>query len=167
MTSFAEYGPKQIDIRCVFDDSSTLRAVSLLPMGDDDAESNITTVSLTPAEPVRTFRWFARSPFASGFGYRPYDGQGGAWTDGLAGPQLVLYSSQLRKQETAREASVTSIRGVRESVPHRPGHSTEVAAVAPRRRSSRSPPARRRSPRTNCCMSVSTTRRSRCSYPGM
>ena len=129
VTSFATYGPQEINVRCVFDDSATLRAVSLLPRGSDEAAENITTVSLTPAEPVRTFRWFARSPFAAGLKYRPYDGQGGAWTDAPGGSELVLYSSRLQKQEAAREVSARSGKGVRESLAHRPGRKTEAAAV--------------------------------------
>jgi hypothetical protein len=130
VTSFPTYGPQQADVRCVFDDGAPMRALSLLPRGAVEADENITTFSFTPAEPLRTFRWFASSPFSPGFRYRAFDPTGGAWTDAPAGP-LVVYSSQLRKREVIREVLARSGHAIRESVPRRPGRVLESAAAGP------------------------------------
>jgi hypothetical protein len=96
--SFSTYGPQQVTIRCVFDDASRSRAVTLLPAGAADTPENATTVALTPQEPVRTHRWFAPSPFADGIRYRPYGG--GAWSRHRpADGELVLFSSELDQPE--------------------------------------------------------------------
>lgn len=130
LTSFPTYGPQQIEVRCVFDDRSTLQAVSLLPAGSAETAENVTTLSLTPAESSRTFRWFARSPFGVGLRYRPHDAQGGAWTEvPLGTPTLVLFSSRFQRQETMRKVFTKSERGIRESLPRRPGRQTESAAA--------------------------------------
>jgi hypothetical protein len=102
--SFPTYGPQQVTVRCVFDDASLSRAVTLLPAGAADAPENATTVVLTPQEPVRTHRWFAPSPFADGIRYRPY-GDGGAWSRHRpADGELVLFSSELGRREARRTA---------------------------------------------------------------
>jgi hypothetical protein len=131
LSSFAQYGPQHVDVQCVFDDAATMRAVSFLPLGSDDVPDNVTTMSFTPAEPLRTFGWFAASPFKAGFRYRAYDGQGGEWT-AVPDPTatLVLTSSRLRKQERAREVAARSQRATREVVPRRPGARFEAAAAA-------------------------------------
>jgi hypothetical protein len=129
LTSFASYGPRQTKIRCVFDDNAALRAISILPAGRDEAAENITTLSLTQAEPVRTFRWFALSPFAAGFRYRPYDPQGGGWMESPAGSELVLYSSDLQKRDRPKEIAARAERGVREASLSRPVGRSESAVI--------------------------------------
>ena len=130
LTSFPTYGPQQIEVKCVFDDSSTLQAVSLLPDGSAESAENITTLPLTPADSSRTFGWFARSPFGTGFRYRPYHAHGGAWTEvPLGTPTLVLFSSRLQRQEIMREVFTKSERGIRESLPRRPRRQTEAATT--------------------------------------
>ena len=105
VSSFAAYGPRQAQVRCVFDDAATLRAVSLLPDGLEDVDANITSLSFTPAEPVRTFRWFAASPFRAGFRYRSHDATDGAWSASPRGEPLVVHSSRLRATERRRESA--------------------------------------------------------------
>jgi hypothetical protein len=131
LSSFAQYGPQHVDVQCLFDDAATMRAVSFLPLGSDDVPENVTTMSFTPAEPVRTFGWFAASPFKAGFRYRAYDGQGGEWTS-VPEPAatLVLTSSRLRKQERAREVAASSRQATHEIATRRPGARLEAAAAA-------------------------------------
>ncbi|HSN19254.1 MAG TPA: hypothetical protein VLS49_01165 [Usitatibacter sp.] len=129
VTSFSTYGPRQAEVRCVFDDNATVRAVSLLPDGLAESDDNVTTLSFTPAESARTFRWFARSPFHPGFRYRAYDPQGGAWSDAPASGPLVVYSSKLKRQEAKREVAVASRKAIRESAPLRLGRRAEAAPV--------------------------------------
>lgn len=131
VTAFPSYGPQQAGIRCVFDDSAALRAVSLLPMGSADLPENITTMSFSPAEPVRTWLWFAPSPFASGFRYRAFGLDGTAWLEAPANRELVLYSSQLRPQKPEREVTARAGKGMRESIARRPGRTTETTAPEP------------------------------------
>jgi hypothetical protein len=111
VTSFPAYGPQAVDVRCIFDDSATLQAVSLLPMDRDESPENVTALSFTPAEPVRTFRWSSRSPFASGFRYRAFGALQAAWTEVQSRSMLVLNSSQLRKQERQRVRLETTAAG--------------------------------------------------------
>lgn len=130
LTSFPTYGPQQAQVRCVFDDGAAMRALSFLPNGLEESDEAVTTVSFTPAEPERTFRWFAPSPFRPGFRYRSFDAQGGAWAQGPRGPEaLVVYSSRLRRQEALREVAAKSGKAMRESLPRRPGKRTESAPV--------------------------------------
>lgn len=125
LTSFPNYGPRQVDVRCVFDDSVALRALSLLPLGADD--SSITTLSFSRQESMRTFRWFATSPFHSGLRYRAYDSPAAAWSDAPDGGPLVVYSSQLGRQDTKREVVARIGDALRESAPIRLGRQNESA----------------------------------------
>jgi hypothetical protein len=130
VTSFEQYGAHQVAVQCVFDDDTTIQAVSFVPMGSEESAGDITTIAFTPAEPARIFRWFARSPFASGFRYRAFDEQNGAWTEVRSGEPLMLYSSKLRKSEPAREVAARSGRALREVVPLRPGRRLEAGLVS-------------------------------------
>jgi hypothetical protein len=126
VTSFPTYGPHTVEVRCVFDDSATLRAVSLLPADREAAAENITTISFTPAEPVRSFQWSARSPFAAGLRYRGFGAPQAAWVDVTAGSTLVLHSSQLRNQERQRARLETV-----EAGPAAPESVVEAVGVSP------------------------------------
>ena len=126
LTSFPAYGPQQADVRCVFDDSATLQALSLLPADREDSPENITTISFTPSEPARTFRWSSRSPFAGALRYRAYGAPNGAWRDAPAGSPLVVYSSMLRKQERHRKRREAAAAG-----PATPESAIEPVATSP------------------------------------
>lgn len=109
VTSFADYGPQEIEIRCTFDDSAGVVALSFLPRDQDDLPENITTLSFSPAEPVRTYRWSSRTPFASGVRYRPFGVLQGGWTEATPGSVVGVLSSQLRKQERQRSRRLESV----------------------------------------------------------
>lgn len=128
LSTFGTYGPRQAEIRCDFDDAATVRAVTLLPAGDEDTPGNATTIALTPAEPDHTYRWFARSPFAPGYRYRLSDHPGAPWTTVLDGEDLSLRSSQFTGG-TAREIAVRSGAGLKESLPGKPRRVTEAGAL--------------------------------------
>lgn len=68
LTSFREYGPQSLDVRCDFSPGAKLLAVDLLPEGS--APASISVVFMTPETPARKFNWFASSPFTSGYRYR-------------------------------------------------------------------------------------------------
>jgi hypothetical protein len=129
LASFASYGPRQAQVRCVFDDGASLRALSLLPDGLEETDANVTSLAFTPAEPVRTFHWFAASPFQGGLRHRPYDASGGAWTHAAGVEPVVVYSSRLRRTEAMRTAVARSGAAIRESLPRRPGGRLESVAV--------------------------------------
>jgi hypothetical protein len=71
LTAFREYGPHEVEIECVFTGEMKLVAIDLLPEGAA-ADANATTLHFTPLQPKRTWNWFARSPFAAGYRYRPH-----------------------------------------------------------------------------------------------
>ena len=127
VTSFADYGPQRADIKCIFDDTATLQALSLLPMDREETADNITALSLTPAQPVKTFEWSSRSPFAPGFRYRPFNAPQGAWSEFRSGSTLVLYSSQMRRQERARVRRLESTT----AGPAAPESAVDPAGVSP------------------------------------
>jgi hypothetical protein len=126
LTSFPGYGPQKVDIRCVFDDSATLHALSLLPMDREDTPDNVTTLSFTPAEPVRTFQWFSTSPFAPGLRYRAFLAPQSEWSEFRSGAALVVHSSQLHKQERMRARLETA-----EAGPAAPESAVDPAGISP------------------------------------
>lgn len=70
--AFAEYGPHYVDIHCVFGDQEMVYVLELLPEGKDPVAKNITLLSFTPKEPLRSWQWYADSIFQPGFRYRSY-----------------------------------------------------------------------------------------------
>jgi hypothetical protein len=72
--SFAEYGPHEIEVSCIFDTTTPLFAIDLLTEEQPDTAEMSTVVSLTPAQPKRAWRWFASNPFRAGYRYRPHTG---------------------------------------------------------------------------------------------
>jgi hypothetical protein len=69
--SFAEYGPHTVEVTCTFDDASQIYAIELATEDQMDAKSAPVLLMFTPARPSRSWTWFARSPFAPGYRYRP------------------------------------------------------------------------------------------------
>ncbi|MBE9012973.1 hypothetical protein IQ250_22485 [Pseudanabaenaceae cyanobacterium LEGE 13415] len=65
--SFQEYGAHQVSIECEFSDDLKLYAIELVP----EDSSDISTLFFTPANPIKTWSWFAKSPFKAGYRYRP------------------------------------------------------------------------------------------------
>jgi hypothetical protein len=70
LSSFREYGPQTLDIRCTFHTDSPLLAIDLLPESSPENAASIMVLALTPQTPQRQWSWFAASPFASGYRYR-------------------------------------------------------------------------------------------------
>lgn len=108
LASFPTYGPQELALRCVFDDQASVRALSLLPAGLPEVDENVTTVSFTPAQPIRTQRWFSTSPFHEGVRYRPHGSTGGWLTHRPADGELVVFSSLLQPTGAAPEVAVRS-----------------------------------------------------------
>jgi hypothetical protein len=82
--SFAEYGPHEITITCVFDDETTSFAVDLLPEAAPESQDEITVLAFEPQRSSRTWRWFAANPFRAGYRYRlndSNDGGAGPWSE--------------------------------------------------------------------------------------
>jgi hypothetical protein len=127
--SFPAYGPRQAQVRCEFDDAASVRAVNLLPLGEENQPENTTTVALTPADATATYRWFARSPFAPGYRYRPHDAGDAPWTVVPAGGDLVLRSSELATGSALREIAVRPGTGLREVLPRPPRPATEAGVL--------------------------------------
>lgn len=81
--SFREYGPHAVEIVCDFGRGGDLFALELLAEGLDETPQNINVVHFTPAKPLKTWSYFAASPFAGGYRYRPRRGPGAspaAWS---------------------------------------------------------------------------------------
>ena len=70
LSSFREYGPQALEIRCAFAAGVRLLAIELLPELSAESPANIGVVALTPDSPHRQWTWFASSPFAPGYRYR-------------------------------------------------------------------------------------------------
>ncbi|MBD2056046.1 hypothetical protein H6F88_08455 [Oculatella sp. FACHB-28] len=70
--SFREYGPHQVKINCIFNDSLPLFAIALLPEDRPETSEEISVLSFTPQQPSKTWSYLARSPFQSGYRYRIY-----------------------------------------------------------------------------------------------
>lgn len=117
LTSFPSYGPSQMQITCIFDDDAQIRALSVLPIGLDDTPDNVTTLAFTPAEPTRTFRWFASTPFTAGLRYRGSAAMGSLWSVAPADVGLVVKSSRLKRQERARPVAARAAQPVHEALP--------------------------------------------------
>jgi len=83
LSSFREYGPQTLDIRCTFDAGARLLAVDLLPESSPESPENISVVALTPESPQRQWKWFAPSPFAPGYHYRIHkaDASANPWSN--------------------------------------------------------------------------------------
>lgn len=83
LSSFREYGPQTLDVRCTFHDGAALLAIDLLPEGASDTPNNITVIGMTPNSPQKQWTWFATSPFAPGYRYRIHtnQGEGNPWSD--------------------------------------------------------------------------------------
>lgn len=131
VTAFSTYGPRETEVRCLFDDAVSIRGISILPLGIDDTPANIATLVFTPAEPVRSFRWFAPSPFATGLQYRAHDANDAPWSLAPADRPLVVKSSQLRRTEAARVVQARAAVPVHEVMPRRLGRQMESAPASP------------------------------------
>src|SRR5262249_27871602 len=68
--SFREYGPQHVEIACVFDDTTPLFAIDLLPEGHPETPDEISVLFFTPAQPKKVWEWLALSPFHAGYRYR-------------------------------------------------------------------------------------------------
>jgi hypothetical protein len=68
--SFQEYGPHQVKINCIFDNSLPLFAIALLPEDRPETPEEISVLAFTPQQPSKTWSYLARSPFQSGYRYR-------------------------------------------------------------------------------------------------
>jgi len=85
VSSFREYGPQSLDIRCAFPDGRGLMAIDLLPEGSSESPSNITVIALTAQTPQHAWTWFASSPFAPGYRYRQHSsGTPNPWSNVLS-----------------------------------------------------------------------------------
>ncbi len=70
LSSFREYGPQTLDIRCTFHEGTPLVAIDLLPEPAAESANSITVLAMTPQSPQRQWSWFASSPFTPGYRYR-------------------------------------------------------------------------------------------------
>jgi hypothetical protein len=99
-----EYGPHTINMTCNFPEGAALAAFDLLAEDQLDQPEQATTLSFVPAQPSRSWTYFARSPFRAGYVYRAH-----SLTDPTAGPwssvqspfePLVLQVSQLSEMQS-------------------------------------------------------------------
>jgi hypothetical protein len=83
LSSFREYGPQALDIRCEFHEGTPLLAIDLLPEAMPETASNITVMALTPQSPQKQWTWFSSSPFTAGYRYRIHSNGTAAnpWSD--------------------------------------------------------------------------------------
>lgn len=78
-----EYGPHTIPMEVEFEASDVLLVVDVLPEGKLDQPEQATSLFFTPAEPARSWTYFAASPFHAGYVYRvhaPGDPPPGPWS---------------------------------------------------------------------------------------
>lgn len=75
--SFREYGAHQVSIECEFSDNLKLYAIELIP---EDAPE-ISVLFFTPSDPIKVWSWFAKSPFKSGYRYRPRRDSAADWSE--------------------------------------------------------------------------------------
>jgi hypothetical protein len=97
--SFAEYGPHTVSVTCAFDDASQLCAIELASEDRTETDGPPALLVFTPDRPARSWSWFARTPFAPGYRYRPRrdpDQAPAAWSE-VQSPfeALTILSSQL------------------------------------------------------------------------
>lgn len=137
--SFPQYGGHEVEFECEFDGITPVYAIEVLPAGVADSFENSTILAFTPAQTKRSYRWFARSPFRSGFFYRPHqtNGSQGVWrhvsspiehllisperppTGGI-GEIVALSSKVTYKRATVRAQQVRESEGVEENFPISP-----------------------------------------------
>lgn len=100
LSSFREYGPQTLEIRCAFADGTPLLAIDLLPEGVAEAPNNITVMAMTPKSPQKQWTWFAASPFTPGYRYRLHRDEPGAnpWSDVLSPFEPLLLNSATATQ---------------------------------------------------------------------
>ena len=112
LASFGSYGPQRLTVRCDFDDGATSRAISLRPNGGTGGPEEVSTLVLTPAESMRTYRWFATSPFRPGVWWRPYDDTTAERLHVPGDGELVVTSSGIAQPESRRAEVKAVPRGV-------------------------------------------------------
>lgn len=74
LTSFPDYGPHRVPIRCEFKSGTGMVSVDLV----SEEDANPATVTLIPSEPAGTWGYVAQSPFHAGYRYRM---QNADWID--------------------------------------------------------------------------------------
>ncbi|MGG6264660.1 hypothetical protein ACQ4M3_15050 [Leptolyngbya sp. AN03gr2] len=75
--SFREYGAHQVRIECEFSGDLKVYAIELIP--EDSSESRI--LFFTPADPIKVWSWFAKSPFKAVYRYRPRREPAAEWSE--------------------------------------------------------------------------------------
>jgi hypothetical protein len=70
LTSFPDYGPHRVPIRCEFRSGTGMVSVDLA----SEEDANPATVTLVPSAPTGTWGYVAQSPFHAGYRYRCQDG---------------------------------------------------------------------------------------------
>jgi hypothetical protein len=100
LTNLREYGLHAISVEVEFDAPVALVAIDLLPEGKLNQPEVATVLSLTPAQPARSWSYFAAAPFCAGYLYRvhgPADQPPGSWS-AVKSPfdPLKLKATQLR-----------------------------------------------------------------------
>lgn len=75
--SFPEYGPQQVTIELAGSSAAPLVAVDLLPEDRPEDAEPAAVVALTPAQPRKSWSYFAASPFAAGYRFRRHAEPGG------------------------------------------------------------------------------------------
>lgn len=106
LSSFREYGPQSLDIRCTFHDKTPLLAIDLLPEALAEASKNITVMAMTPQSPQKKWTWFAASPFTAGYRYRVHKNDSGAnpWSDVRSPFEPLLLDSAAATQAVSAGA---------------------------------------------------------------
>jgi hypothetical protein len=70
LPTFPEYGPHSVPVECRFGNSTPLVAVELVAEERAQDPQAVDVLALTPAQPSKEWRYFASSPFRSGYHYR-------------------------------------------------------------------------------------------------
>lgn len=86
LSSFPGFGSHRVIVEADFTGLPGLLAIDLVPEGREERNEAIATVALTPATPVKEWRYTALSPFRSGFRYRRH-ADSGAPADPWSGVQ--------------------------------------------------------------------------------
>lgn len=106
LPAFPQYGWHEAEFVCDFDGRASLYAIDVLSAGVAETPENLTVLAFTLDHPSRRFGWFAHSPFAAGFRYRPHrdDGAPGVWQTVAAPGATVVVRPELAPPAAERIA---------------------------------------------------------------
>jgi hypothetical protein len=98
LPAFPGYGPHAIEVTCEFAEGVTLCA---LEMQQEAGEEGAEVLHFTPAQPTKCWRYFADSPFAARYRWRPFrdEGEPAPWSDWQSTQELLVRAEEARVED--------------------------------------------------------------------